>query len=68
MDLPQKVFARLKLTLSRFQPRFDLKPDHGQALVEYGLLLALVAVVALGVMGVIADQISTIFSQFTLTL
>jgi Flp pilus assembly pilin Flp len=68
MNLLQKVFAYLKLTLFGLRRQLDLKPDQGQALVEYGLLLALVAVVALGVMGVIADQISTIFSQFTLTL
>jgi Flp pilus assembly pilin Flp len=68
MNLLQKVFAYLKLMLFGLRRQLDLKPDQGQALVEYGLLLALVAVVALGVMGVIADQISTIFSQFTLTL
>ena len=68
MNLLQKVFAYLKLTSFGLRRQLDLKPDQGQALVEYGLLLALVAVVALGVMGVIADQISTIFSQFTLTL
>ena len=37
--------------------------EEGQALVEYALLLALIAVVSIGILTVLGQNVSTIFSK-----
>jgi pilus assembly protein Flp/PilA len=37
----------------------NLKNDEGQTMAEYGVILALIAVVCLGVFGFLGDGIST---------
>ena len=37
------------------------KTKKGQAMVEYGLIIALIAVVVLGVLGTLGGQIQTMF-------
>jgi Flp pilus assembly pilin Flp len=68
MELLQTVFTRVRLTRFGFQPRCGLGCDQGQAIVEYCLLLALVAIIGIGVMVAITAQISTVFSSITLSL
>ena len=40
-----------------------LRRDEGQDLLEYGLLAALIAVVALGAVGVLGDHLNRVFWQ-----
>jgi len=40
-----------------------LRRDEGQDLLEYGLLAALIAVVALGAVGVLGDHLNKVFWQ-----
>ena len=41
------------------------KREEGQALVEYALLLSLIAIVSIGVLTVLGHQVSTIFSTIS---
>ncbi len=45
-----------------------LKNEEGQDLVEYGLVVALVAFGAVAAMKALGTEISTVFSQITSTL
>lgn len=45
-----------------------LRDEEGATLVEYGLLVALVAVVAIGVITVIGKQVSNSFSTVSSSL
>ena len=42
-----------------------LPREEGQGLVEYALILVLIAIVVIVVLGLLGNQISTIFSQIT---
>jgi Flp pilus assembly pilin Flp len=46
----------------RLQHRW-LRGDEGQDLLEYGLLAALIAVVAFGAVGVLGDHLNKVFWQ-----
>ncbi len=41
------------------------KREEGQALVEYALLLALIAIVSIAVLTVLGEQVSSIFSKIS---
>jgi pilus assembly protein Flp/PilA len=43
--------------------RTRLEPQEGQALVEYALILALIAVVSIVVLGLLGHNVSRIFSS-----
>jgi len=45
-----------------------MKSRKGQTLVEYGLILALVAIVVIAVMTIMGDQLTNIFSTVTSSL
>jgi len=45
-----------------------LKNRKGQTLVEYGLILALVALVTIAVLTIMGNQLKTVFSKITSTL
>lgn len=40
-----------------------LRLDDGQDLLEYGLLASLIALVALGAVGILGDQLNRVFWQ-----
>jgi pilus assembly protein Flp/PilA len=42
--------------------------EEGQALVEYALLLSLIAVVSIGILTALGTSVSTIFSQINSAL
>lgn len=42
-----------------------LPREEGQGLVEYALILVLIAIVVIVILGVLGTQVSTIFSQIT---
>ena len=42
-----------------------LPREEGQGLVEYALILVLIAIVVLVILGILGTQVSTIFSQIT---
>ena len=42
-----------------------LPKEEGQGLVEYALILVLVAIVVIVILGLLGTQVSTIFSQIT---
>ncbi len=39
--------------------------EEGQGLVEYALILVLVAIVVIAILTLLGDQVSTVFSQIT---
>jgi len=45
-----------------------LKSKKGQTLVEYGLILALVSIVVIVVLGLLGNQLRTIFNTITNSL
>ena len=47
------------------QLRLFVKDDSGQDLLEYALLVALIALVAFGAVQVAGTQVSTIFTDIT---
>ena len=42
-----------------------LPREEGQGLVEYALILVLIAIIVIVILGVLGTQVSTIFSQIT---
>ena len=42
-----------------------LPREEGQGLVEYALILVLIAIVVIVILGILGDQISTVFSQIS---
>ena len=42
-----------------------LPREEGQGLVEYALILVLIAIVVIVILGLLGDQISNIFSQIS---
>ena len=45
-----------------------MRSEEGQALVEYGLLVALIAVVCIGVIALVGSAASTTFSKIAASL
>jgi pilus assembly protein Flp/PilA len=43
--------------------RLQVEREDGQAMVEYGLILALVSVVAIGVLGFIGTDVTAVFQS-----
>ncbi len=39
--------------------------EDGQGLVEYALILVLIAIVVIGILSVLGTRVSTVFSQIT---
>jgi pilus assembly protein Flp/PilA len=48
--------------------RARLEREEGQALVEYALILSLIAVVAIGILVVLGGRVANIFTQITTQL
>jgi Flp pilus assembly pilin Flp len=61
MQSPTAVATLLEIANRRF--RAVRSEDHGQDLLEYGLLAALIALVALGAVSVVGQTIYTVFWQ-----
>jgi pilus assembly protein Flp/PilA len=55
--------SRVYLVLGALRDR-----EEGQALVEYALLLSLIAVVSIGVLTLLGKSVSSIFSQVNSSL
>jgi Flp pilus assembly pilin Flp len=58
MQSPDAVATLLQLANGRLR-----KPEDGQDLLEYGLLAALIAIVALGAVTTVGQTIYTVFWQ-----
>jgi pilus assembly protein Flp/PilA len=56
-------FLRKEVTLMLFSPK-----EKGQGMVEYALIIVLIAIVVIIVLTLLGDQISTVFSQITSAL
>jgi pilus assembly protein Flp/PilA len=50
------------------EPIAALSEESGQALVEYGLIISLVALVVVGVLAFVGTDVSTVFSQIAAKL
>jgi Flp pilus assembly pilin Flp len=57
--MPSNTFATLKRTINA---RLRLA-DEGQDLLEYGLLMALIAVFAIGAVSTLGNTVNTVFWQ-----
>ena len=63
MELLRTYQVRLALAVSALRDR-----EEGQALVEYALLLSLIAVVSIGILTALGQSVSGIFSQVNSSL
>jgi len=45
-----------------------VREEEGQGLVEYALIIGLIAIVAIAALGLAGSQVSTIFSNITTSL
>ena len=63
METVHSVASRVYLAIRALQDR-----EEGQALVEYALLLSLIAVVSIGVLTALGTNVSTIFSSINSAL
>ena len=45
-----------------------LKDEEGQGMVEYGLIIAVVAIAAIVALGLMSDEISVLFGKVTAAL
>jgi Flp pilus assembly pilin Flp len=61
MQSPEAVATLLRIANGRFRKSRD--NDDGQDLLEYGLLAALIAIVALGAVSTVGQTIYTVFWQ-----
>jgi pilus assembly protein Flp/PilA len=55
-----RLFTRAYLAAASLRDR-----EEGQALVEYALLLSLIAIVSIGVLTALGTKVSTIFSSIS---
>ena len=55
-------------TFVRIQNEIENREDRGAAMAEYGLLLALVALVAIGVLATFGSKISQVFTTSSKSL
>jgi pilus assembly protein Flp/PilA len=58
-----KLYSRAYLAVASLRER-----EEGQALVEYALLLSLIAIVSIGVLTVLGHSVSSIFSNISNSL
>jgi pilus assembly protein Flp/PilA len=58
-----KLFSRAYLAVASLRER-----EEGQALVEYALLLSLIAIVSIGILTTLGTNVSQIFSKITAAL
>jgi pilus assembly protein Flp/PilA len=57
----------IKMIRDLYVPQLDTE-EEGQGMVEYGLILVLVAIAAIVTLGLLGDQLGEIFSSVTDTL
>jgi pilus assembly protein Flp/PilA len=57
------MFARLLMILARFR-----KDEKGASLVEYGLLVALIALAVIASLKIVGTNLNTLFSQIAANL
>ena len=63
MEMIRTLPMRAYLAVAALRDR-----EEGQALVEYALLLSLIAVVSIGILTALGTSVSTIFSQINSAL
>ena len=70
MDIVRSLPLRVYVALSGVRDSVDelRHREEGQALVEYALLLALIAVVSIAVLTVLGTKVSHIFSRISTAL
>jgi pilus assembly protein Flp/PilA len=61
------VFAMLQSVVSKVVRRF-VQDDRGATMLEYGLLVGLIAIVAIGAIGALGGSLSTFFNDTTTEL
>ncbi len=58
LSLENRTMTKLLAASTRF-----VRDEEGASLAEYGLLLALIAVVCIAAVGLVGTQVSTMFSK-----
>lgn len=63
-DYVRKVInVRLAVRLAAVVTRFLMSPEAGQTLIEYGLMLTLLAMAAVAALGVVGDDVRALFTS-----
>jgi pilus assembly protein Flp/PilA len=57
--------ARLVSHSKGDDPMFILREENGQGLMEYGLILVLVAIIVVLILGIYGSQVANLFSRLT---
>jgi pilus assembly protein Flp/PilA len=68
MELLQKMICRLAVARLRVEARARFGREEGQAMVEYGLIIGLIAVVVIVIVATLGTDISSEFSSITTKL
>jgi pilus assembly protein Flp/PilA len=63
MNKLHNALNTLVLKVSGIVPVLDVEDEEGQTLVEYGLIIALIAVVAIAAMTFLSSKITAVFSN-----
>jgi len=65
MEMLQNMIRRLAVMRLAAASRLSLEREEGQALVEYGLIIALIAAVVIGIVVILGNDIKTAFTSVT---
>ena len=63
-----RILASARRLVARVQAAALVKREEGASLVEYGLLVGLIAVICLGAIQLLGQDISSMFSRIAKTL
>jgi pilus assembly protein Flp/PilA len=64
----KKIFVTLRRLVARVQAAALLKKEEGASLVEYALLVGLIAVVCIAAITLLGQDISSLFSRLAVKL
>jgi|HubBroStandDraft_1064217.scaffolds.fasta_scaffold2316668_1 pilus assembly protein Flp/PilA len=65
MELLNKMIRHVAVAQLRLKSGLRLEREEGQAMVEYGLIIALIAAVVITVVVLLGNDIKTAFSSIT---
>ena len=63
IKMGHRIAIRLGSLVGRGRPAFSLRPQEGQAMVEYAAIIALMVLVVVAAMTFMSGKISSLFSE-----